>query len=67
MILKLIMPCRSGSVLDCFRLFRTFSLTMDFSLSVEAHGWKHVKSDNQAQIYVFKELIFYDFEACYAF
>jgi hypothetical protein len=33
---------------------------------VEAHGWHHVNSDLQAQIFFFTELIFDDFEAYYA-
>jgi hypothetical protein len=39
---------------------------MAFCLSVEARGWNHVKSDIQAQVSFFKELIFDDFEAYYA-
>jgi hypothetical protein len=72
MILKLIMPCRSGTVLDSFRLFiviQTFcsySIATAFCLSVEAHGWNHVKSDIQVQISFFTELIFDDFEAYFA-
>jgi hypothetical protein len=48
------------------RKFRTYSSAMAFCLSVEAHGWNHVKSDLQTQISFFTELIFDDFEAFYA-
>jgi hypothetical protein len=37
-----------------------------FCLSVETRGQNQVKSDIEAQISFFKELIFEDFEACYA-
>jgi hypothetical protein len=67
MFLKLIMPRRSGPVLDSFRLFRviqTVSHIFDcYSFLLECN---HVKSDIQTQISFFRELIFDDFEACYA-
>jgi hypothetical protein len=60
------MPCRSGPVLDSFRLFRTYLIATAFCLSVEALGWNHVKCDLQMQVSFFTELIFDDFEAYYA-
>jgi hypothetical protein len=61
MIFKLVMSCRSGHVLDCFRLFGTFPDTTAFCLSVETCGQNQVKSDIQVQIFVFKEVNFDDF------
>jgi hypothetical protein len=71
MILKLVMPYRSGTVLDCICLNQTvlYIFSHDatvFCLSVEAHGQNHVKHKIQVQISLFEELIFNDFEACYA-
>jgi hypothetical protein len=55
-------------LLSCLFLkaIRTFSLTASCCLSVESRGQTHVKSDIQAQISFFKELILDDFEAGYA-
>ena len=67
MILKLNLPRRSGPVLDIFRLFRVIQTVLHifdcYSFLLECN---HVKSDIQAQVSFFKELIFDDFEAYYA-